>query len=172
MSENYDEFGDIIGRETGIFNGESAAIAPALQDFDRATTTPMLEGVKVELHCHPIEGQGMGCGSTRQLMLEYPELVAIAMGISPHMAFTQQDARMCGIQELVRWSHNPKTGQWWPDKRCACGTPLRAFITSDEAAAHLKRAGAAGWISPQGTAQVRNLVAQRIAQIQGGGAPR
>ena len=84
MKTNNWGFDDIVDSEQGIFSDGNAGIVKesAMTQFSRAKPVPTPEGVLYEVMCE-------NCGP-RKLAVEWPELVAVRQGISPHVAYHGQ----------------------------------------------------------------------------------
>jgi hypothetical protein len=140
MSVDHDNFSDLIGQSTGIFGGTDANIAGpegGLQSFDKPSTTPTPQGVAVGMSCR-------GCGRPAQLMVEYPELVAIKYGVSPLYAF--QGMSPPPLSEPIEWRYSTSQQGWFPVKTCGwCHTLCAPIFSPEEAEAHLARARRNGW---------------------------
>jgi hypothetical protein len=162
MTVDHDNFSDLIGQSKGIFGGSDANIAGpegGLESFDKPTTTPTPEGVAVGMSCR-------GCGRPAQLMVEYPELVAIKYGVSPPTAY--RSLPQAPMREVVEWRYSTTQQGWFPIKTCAhCGTLCAPIFSPEEAEAHLGRARRNGWTREQAEKDLSMLayhVAQQLAQ--------
>jgi len=160
----YDAFGDVINESNGIFSAEASNIAGrngGLTAHDQAKTVPMQQGVMVIMNCR-------GCPRPLQITIEYPELVAIKYGVSPHEAFARHPHI---VQELTEWRYNPDQG-WWPVRVCpGCRNIAGPMFTFEEAEALLSNARRRNWIhtaGEQGVAAIAHQVAnsKRQAQVQ------
>jgi hypothetical protein len=160
---DFDAFGDIINTQTGIFSGESAGIEPGLQNFDRAQTVAKPDGVKIVMHCRAVAGSGQGCGRAVEIDIEYPELVALKYGISPHAAFQGQPNVSAQPGE---WRYNEREQAWFPLLACPnCRTLTLVFVTPEEAEKHLATARRQGWINPKGEQFASQVAAARAQQL-------
>jgi hypothetical protein len=159
---DFDAFGDIINSQTGIFAGESAGLEPGLENFDRAQTVAKNDGVKVVMHCRAVAGSGQGCGRAIQLSIEYPELVALKYGISPHAAYAGSTV----MADPAEWRYNEREQAWFPLQSCPnCRTLTLVFVTPEEAEKHLATARRQGWIDPRGEQFASQVAAQRAKQL-------
>lgn len=121
--QQYDQFGDILQKETGIFGLDTPGMSNALHKHDNASTVVMPDGVHTTFQC-PV------CGSTREITAEWPEITCLSMNVSPHQV----------IQGMTPWAF---TAQGWcpVGVHCsACASPqdLRIYVTQQEAAGHVK----------------------------------
>jgi hypothetical protein len=167
MDDRHDNFSDVINKSTGIFDQGSASIAGSeggLTDFERPSTVPQPDGVAVGMSCR-------GCGRPAELIIEYPELVAIKYNVAPHVAFAPQHIPPgipAPIVEPVEWRYSTSQQAWFPIRLCQwCGTVCAPLISSDEATAHLVKAARNGWTRPDAEKQLSVIayqVAQRLAQ--------
>jgi hypothetical protein len=123
MSEdNFDQFGDILQKETGIFGLDTASMNNALHKHDTAQTTVLPDGVHTTFECPD-------CGSSREINAEWPEVVCLSMNVSPHQV----------IDGMTAWAF---TAQGWCPVAIRCSgctqNDLRIYITQQEAAGHVK----------------------------------
>jgi hypothetical protein len=127
--DQYDQFGDITQKETGIFGTDTASMNNALHKHDTAQTTVLADGVHTTFEC-PV------CGSSREITAEWPEVVCLSMNVGPDQV----------IQGMTPWVF---TAQGWCPVgiRCsACVTPqdLRIYMTQQEAAGHVRHGESQG----------------------------
>lgn len=162
MSNQYDAFGDIINQSDGIFGGEGANIAGrdgGLKAHDSVRTTPTATGVAVEMNCR-------GCPRPLQLMVEYPELVAVKYNLPPQELFKRFPQFLQGPMTEWRWSQNEQ--RWWPVARCSgCGNIAGPMFSSEEAENHLRTARRNNWINTAGESQVSNAAYALVQQLTG-----
>lgn len=155
--DEFDAFGDIINSQTGIFSDESASLEPGLHNFDRAQTVETPQGVKVVMHCRQVVGSGQGCGRSIELTIEWPELVALKYGISPHAAYAGRAEIM---NEPGEYRYSPRQQAWHPVQGCPnCRTLVLVFVTAEEAEKHLTNARRQGWINPAGEQHASRVAA-------------
>jgi hypothetical protein len=158
MTVEHDNFADLIHQSTGIFGGTDANIAGpegGLQSFDKPTTTVTPEGVAVGMSCR-------GCGRPAQLVVEYPELVAIKYGVSPLIAY--QGITPAPVREPIDWRYSASQQGWFPVKTCAwCHTLCAPIFTPEEADAHLGRARRNGW-TREDAEKALSMIAYRAAE--------
>lgn len=156
-----DAFSDMAGGEqNGIFGAEAAALDAGLADFDTAKTTAQPHGVTVQMRCR-------GCGRTKQLVVEYPELVAIKYNVPPQIAFRGQ-ANI--ISSPAEWKFSHKNRAWYPNSPCSsCQHPCSPLFTPEEAEMHLAKARRGGWINPvaeKSVSQIAHSVGVQLQQQQ------
>ncbi len=127
--DNYDAFGDIVHRETGIFGLDTPGMHNALHTHENAKTVPAPEGVHVNLQCSV-------CGASRDMVIEWPEITCLALNVSPHNF----------IAEMNPWKF---TSQGWcpVGVHCSCADrpEVWVFITQQEAAGHVRHGQSNGW---------------------------
>ncbi len=153
---DYDRFGDYINDEQGIFSPGTGAVGDGLSKFDglvftvRGPGNGLLAHVLVEMACRR-------CGQPRQVMVEWPEIVAIRVGISPFEAFRS-------VPSLSRFASNwrvtdlPGEVYWYPEEvRCGCGGFLQPLFTPRECAKHLVDMARKNWLNQQDEKQVGNM---------------
>lgn len=126
---NYDGFGDIVQKETGIFGLDTPGIHNALHTHETAKTVPMPDGVHVTLQCSV-------CGASRDATVEWPEVACLSLNVSPHNF-------IAGMQP---WKFT--TQGWCPvGLNCSCADrpEIQIYITQQEAAGHIRHAQSNGW---------------------------
>lgn len=121
--DNYDQFGDIVHKETGIFGLDTAGMNNALHKHETPQTVVMPDGVHVTFDC-PV------CGKPREITVEWAEVVCLSKNVSPHSM----------IQGMTPWAF---TAQGWCPvgvncSACALPTELRIYITQQEALGHVR----------------------------------
>ncbi len=160
-SPEYDSFGDVIDKQSGIFGTDAGGLSDGLGEHDSTKTQATPGGVVVEMFCR-------GCGRPCRIVAEYPELVAVKYSVSPRMAF---GAMPNVIQVPVEWLYSSVTGGWYPDEKCQqCRSPCNPHFTPNEAEQHLATARSKNWINPQGEQQLSQIAVaarQRVAQQMG-----
>ena len=142
MSDNYDDFEDIIHNSFGI--AEGAGLDSAIADIDAVQARAMPDGVAFEFRCQ-------GCGRPRRLTLDYQELVALHFGLSPHVAYHNRPD-LCPSPSEWSWRANERPASWGLHLQCnRCHQyhyPLR--LTPQEPKRYLDQARKAGFINPAG----------------------
>jgi hypothetical protein len=154
MSENYDQFGDVIQGVAGIFGAETAAMDNGLSDFDKAGTHADEKGVHISMRCR-------GCGRPKVITAEWPEIFCLAKGVSPHNC----------INGMTPWSYSQIGRGWYPMVACEnCQTPLVPLVPMQEAQQHLLTGNQHKWpwFRSQAPAQLNQIVTQVLASQQRG----
>jgi hypothetical protein len=145
-----DDFADIINTTQGVFGDNSAGLDPGLSKHDSVDVGVTGEGAVFEFTCP-------GCGRSRQLVIEYPELVALKYRISPHMAFQGQGRAYCQDASVWRWVKDEhKWGLQMKCNLCPYHYPLR--LSPAEPEAILGKARRASLINPVAEQQVMQYV--------------
>lgn len=150
MSDKYG-FEDIVDQEQGIFSDGSAGISTesAMTQFSKAKPEPNPEGIVYEVMCE-------NCGP-RKIVVEWPELVAIRNGISPHVAYQGQSV-LRGPPTV--WGFDQGTQRWFPDIRCGqCRWQFRMMVSMGEVDQGIRFATGKGWIQPAHVQQLSSLCA-------------
>lgn len=106
MSDNFDDFADIIHSSFGI--AEGAGLDSAIEDIDSAKSAPMPDGMAFDFRCP-------GCGRNRRLTLDYQEVIALAHGISPHIAYYGR-TDLC--QNPSEWRYIRDENAWGLKMQC------------------------------------------------------
>ncbi len=154
---DYDAFEDVIGSYNGVFGATEAGLDAGLKNHEQVQAKPTKHGVVLQLSCQ-------GCGKPTQMLIEWPEMVAIKYGVNPAIAFRGRPGM---VQNATRWEFKPGEGAWRPDLRCShCQFhfPVRVFPSEPER--FLAAGRRAGFINPQGEHLVANICAQMAAQGQ------
>lgn len=79
-NKGFDGFDDIIYGNTGIYGKDTPGLANALADHDHREMTPTAEGLQVAFTHDP-------CGMSKIAEIVWPDLVALACGIPPKVAY-------------------------------------------------------------------------------------
>jgi hypothetical protein len=140
MSNNYDTFTDVINSVNGVFEG-----AAGLKSHDSVKTHITQGGCALVFECQ-------GCGAPTQLLVEYPELVAMKYGVNPAIAF--RGTRF--VKQPMSWMYLPHENAWRPHHlECVkCGFKLPIRIERGECERHLSDARSRGFINPAGEKDV------------------
>jgi len=148
MSDNFDDFEDIMHRNRGVFGDTEAALEPGLRAHDGVESQVLPEGAAFEFRCD-------GCGKMRRLILEYPELVALKFTLSPHVAFHGQYRSMC--RDPSTWLWSKKDHAWRIKQQCSsCPWHYRLMINPSDPERMLGAARRANFINREGEAAVAN----------------
>jgi len=125
-----DRFEDVIEKTRGLFDGTQAGLEPGLANMESVDSDVTPDGAVYQFRCQ-------GCGNTVQLVVEYPELVALKFKLSPHIAFQGPAARLC--PQASKWL--PQHGKWKLQQPCgACSWNLRLELQKNEPEGMLRRA--------------------------------
>lgn len=163
---DYDAFGDVINEQNGILSRETAALEPALTNFESAKTVAQPDGVHITMYCR-------GCGRTVDVTLGYHEMVAMKYRCPPQAAYQGTRA---AVSTDYAWS--APHGAFYPRTTCSgCGHFCSPLVTPEEAEKHLQSARANGWLRPEFEAELAQLASQRavpyraqiVQQVPGGG---
>lgn len=149
MSNNYDRFGDVVQQVAGIFGADTPAMDNGLADFDAAPTVADSEGVHITMRCR-------GCGGSRNITAEWPEIMCIARGISPHEV----------ISGMTPWQYSQVGRGWYPLIACSgCSTPVVPLVPMQEAQQHLKTGSEHKWpwFQSQAPYQLDAVIKQALA---------
>lgn len=149
MSNDYDEFQDVRDANRGIFSDGLGAIDDGFRAHNRVNYSLSQEGLVCELPCG-------GCGLPYQMMVEWPELVALRVGISPYHAY---GAVPQWRQWAAPWSLAPERrvqeaggrGTYWMTEglKCKCGAMIEVMVSPEEATSYLRKARSKNWLSKQ-----------------------
>ncbi len=150
MSDQFDRFGDYINDSKGIFSDGLGAMGDGLERFDRVIHQiagpgdGLLAHVVVEMACRH-------CGNQRQITVEWPELVAIRVGVNPFQVF-RSDAQLRRFASNWVLANVPGEPQWMPDDdsvRCRyCHQLVQPHFSSRECLHILADMTRKHWLSP------------------------
>jgi hypothetical protein len=145
---SYDSFGDVVTGHQGIFDGFGGQ---ALKTHDSVHSEITPDGLVLEFYCH-------GCGKPRQMVVEYPELVALKYGVNPAVAFQGQTKILA---QPVNWRFIAKENSWRPDMTCdGCDFHLFVRIAPGEPAKQIEAARQRGFLNPQVEQQLSQIASQ------------
>jgi hypothetical protein len=166
----HDRFQDVVGGSAGIFDGTTTTIAGAqggLTNFDNLTTTQRQDGVAVGMQCR-------GCGRPVEMLVEYPELVCVKYGVSPHLVVQlyrgqdQQHPNLRGqFQSATEWVYTSENQGWSPNQFCSCRTWAAPIFTPEEAERLLAKARRSGWIDLAGEKMMSMAAYDTAKQARG-----
>ena len=147
MADQFDKFSDIIEREEGGSLGGGG-----LNEFDSVRSVLSKAGLLTEVACR-------SCGRRKQLMISYPEIIALRVGVSPAQAFGRvpQLQAHASPWQLVQL---PEGLHWMPQGlRCGLcpeGT-VYVYLSPDECTVRLSHAKQRGFLSPEDEIQVGRI---------------
>jgi hypothetical protein len=158
VSDTFDKFGDVIQGSEGIFAGGMGSIDDGLKKFDSASHQMRADGVLVEMQCR-------GCGRPKHMLVEWPEIIAIRCGVSPHQAYGN-------IGELARFASSWRPAQaqsephWVPDGATCnrCGTPVQPMFSVAECYRLIAKAKSQGLLRESDEVQL-GQICTRVAQM-------
>lgn len=140
----YDGFGDITSSETGIFQGLG------LKRHDSVSHEMTQHGLVLEFFCQ-------GCGSSKQMIVTYPELVAMKYGVNPALAFQ-------GIPGIDSWQFVQQEQAWRPQLQChECQFHIPLRVQPNECERHLQVARRRGFLNPETEQKLSNRASQIAA---------
>ncbi len=144
------EFDDVdMDNGHGIF-GLGGITPDVVGKMNRVNSKLSPGGVDIEFHCP-------NCKKEMQLTYEYPELVAIGVGVAPQYVFNS------GTQ----WNFDQKHNAFYPTANCGqCDAPLPVSVTMSEAAKYVNGALQNGFLNQQQyqqLAQNSQMVKQRMS---------
>ncbi len=164
MSNDYDAFEDVIGSYHGVFGDTEPGLDPGLKKYETVQAKPTQQGVVFQLTCQ-------GCGKPTQMLVEWPEMVALKYGVNPAIAFRAHPAI---LSNPTRWEwlgvakgdRSPEQA-WRPEIRCRhCDFHFPLRVSSAEPERFLAAARRAGFINQAGEQQVSQIAAQYAKQGQ------
>jgi hypothetical protein len=130
--QGFEDVDHIISQQRGIYGGESSISGDSAMDqFSAAHGVPSAQGVAYDINCE-------NCGG-RKLGVEWPEMIAIRVGVSPQIAQVSPTASA--------WGFSTDDQAWFPDVKCpTCNWPFRLMIKQGEANSMLMNAIQRGWV--------------------------
>lgn len=158
----YDEFNDIKNEQLGIFGASGTGQDSTLQAHDNVRHKVCEQGVNLEFECP-------GCGRSTQILVEWPELVAMKYGHNPADVFARYPQV---VQTPMSWIFNPGEQAWAPEAKCPhCGFNFCIRMSPGEPESYLKQGRRANWINQVGERQV-SQICTAAAQNPGGALQR
>lgn len=167
----HDMFRDIThGGAFGIFDKDQAALESGMEKVNGVSSVPEKDGVALDFTCN-------GCGNSQRVTLEWPEVIAMKYGLSPHHAYAQAKPVQC---DPSPWGFDREDGGWQPLFKCGCGWHLGMRIGPDEFEKWLRVARRSGLIQKQVEHAcnqfidqlMRHMQMQRQGALPGGGMVR
>lgn len=156
-ANNYDAFEDVIGSYHGVFGATESGLDSGLKKHESVDAKPTQQGVVFELSCQ-------GCGKPTQMMVEWPEIVALKYGGNPAVVFRQHPGI---IRNPTRWEFRPDEQAWRPDMQCrTCQFHIPLRVGPGEPERYLAIARRSGFINPAGEQRVSQIAAQAAQQGQ------
>jgi len=122
MASKEDLFQDMLGEGKGIFAEGAAALDDAFGKHRQVKCAPSRDGVTASFTCDQ-------CGKGRELVVEWPELIAIKYNVPPERVLHGLNL----VQELTPWLFNTVTQGWQPEARCSCSNTNAPSFTGHEA---------------------------------------
>lgn len=155
--DNYDAFDDVISSYQGVFGDTEAGLDAGLKKHEAVQAKPTKQGVVLELSCQ-------GCGRPTQMLVEWPEMVAIKYGVNPAIAFRGHPGI---LSNPTRWEFRPDEQLWRPDIRCShCQFHIPLRLSPGEPERYLRDGRRAGYINQAGEQQVSQIAARAASQGQ------
>jgi hypothetical protein len=139
---DYDHFDDIINSREGIFAPGLGAVDDGLKRFDSIESDVTSQGLIIEMACRQ-------CGRPKQLLVEWPEMVALKCMVSPSDAFRTVPA-LARFASPWRIARVPRGIYWVPeDTKCVhCGGVVQPLVGPDECGRYLAEMRQRGWLNP------------------------
>ena len=156
MSEpkRWDRMEDIVNSSLGIYEGT------ALAEHEQVQTGISPEGVKLSFRCQ-------GCGDTIDMVLEWPEIIALKYGVDPALAYR---GRQQIVQTPMPFTFSTKENSWAPMGKCATSNCQWAYgirIATHEPERWLAQARRSNYIPTQAEAQLSNYCDNLARQLRG-----
>jgi len=122
----------------------------ALGEHDTVVHRVRRDGVALEFACR-------GCAVPKEVVLEWPEVIALKYGIDPALAFRNNTNV---LSNPTHFQFKSEEGGWVPDLRCpSCDFALAVVVGPDEPERWLASARRSGAINPQSEQQLSQFVA-------------
>lgn len=139
--EHWDQFEDLRD-PGGIFSSSMAGEKGGLREFDSVKDQVTGDGVVIEMMCR-------GCGRSKQVLITWPEVVALRCGMSPSIPY-RQHPQLHEYGYVWRPAHE-QPGYWVPDgSHCdGCGLPVQPLVTTAECTKALIRAKQQGALNAE-----------------------
>lgn len=144
-SDGADYFDDVLEAEENAGSGGILDSA-GLRGYDKVKTSVKLKGPQVRMDCR-------NCGNTRDVNLEWPEIMQVA-------------GNMQGADPILPqgWKYSPINHTAYTTLRCpACGKDgFSVHVTPEEAQLHVKQGIAAGFVD----GRQAQAIQQRVVAMQ------
>jgi hypothetical protein len=134
MAENHDKFLDYQAEWQGLFSDGNGAMGDGLCSYDKVVHQVVQSGLANEFQCR-------NCGAPIRLVVEWPEIIAIRCGISPHLAY-QGNHRFSSFAQNKWRKADKRCGDYWVPEgiKCnKCGKEVYVLLSSGECAAHINK---------------------------------
>lgn len=153
MSDQWDAFGDILESNTGIFGD-----ADGLKAYDSVKYAYSPEGLNVEMQCR-------NCGSLKQVLITWPEIIALAHNVSPAEAYSQAAPAFASHWQPTN-TNRGVIYAWYPTSmNCVCGGQVAPLVQPGECVKHVQQMRARGWMSRPQEQQFSAVCAQMAQQL-------
>lgn len=142
MSER-EKFGDVdVEKHRGIFGAECAGLCAALDEHEAQPKQASQEGLVVQFDC-------ARCGSRKVMVIEWPEILAMAHGVPPAFAYQRAPQGLMRGAPLD-WKWDAQEQVWWPSLPCSnCSRPLLVALSPTDVSQSVQAAKARQMIPPQ-----------------------
>jgi hypothetical protein len=157
--EGFEDAENIINGQKGIFGDDCAGLCgdSAMTAFSSAPRVTTPQGVIYDVVCEN------GDSGLTKILVEWPEIIAMKVNISPHLAFQGQQG-----YPQTQWGFDSKEQAWYPDVRCSrCNWPFRLMVSPGEIESNLRAGVSKGFLSDQDVQRIAQhcaMVRQRIGR--------
>jgi hypothetical protein len=145
---------DITNSSLGIFE------TTALAEHEQVGTKVGPDGVKLSLRCQ-------GCGNTIDILLEWPEVIALKYGLDPLLAWRGQQRI---VETPMQFTFSKDEASWAPMGKCEeanCHWAYGIRIGVHEPENWLGQARRANFLHPQHEAQLSQYCDQLARRLRG-----
>ena len=149
--DTYDKFGDVIQQSEQASSLSGGTLGDGLGSFDKAPYQIVPKGVLVEMQCR-------GCGRSKHMTVEWPELVAIRCNVSPHVPYSQVP-QLAAYAAVWRPAQAQSEAAWVPEGSLCnwCQTPVQPLFEVADCARHIAGGKERGFLSQQDEVQLGNI---------------
>ena len=159
MGKRWDRMDDITNSTLGIFE------TTALAEHEQVSAKVSTDGVKLSFRCQ-------GCGDTIDMLLEWPEVIALKYGLDPLLAWRGQQQV---VETPMQFTFSKDEGCWAPMGKCGtpnCHWAYGIRIGTGEPEGWLSQARRSQYLHPQAEAQLSQYCDTLARQLRGQMAPQ
>jgi hypothetical protein len=145
---------DITNSSLGIFE------TTALAEHEQVQTKISQDGVMLSFRCQ-------GCGDTIDMLLEWPEVIALKYGIDPLLAWR---GKQQVVESPMQFTFSKEEASWAPMGKCSTSNCRWAYgirIGTQEPERWLGQARRANYLHPQAEAQLSQYCDGFARQLRG-----
>jgi hypothetical protein len=157
MQDN-NPFDDVAENQRGIFGDDCAGLCPALSNYDTNKKAAQQDGLAMQFDCQR-------CGSSKIIVVEWPEMLALRAGVPPAVAYQGVSGLMQGPPLDWKWDSQERV--WWPNRTCSgCHQALVVALAPEDVQQHVDIARSRALFPPQMEKACAQMCAAAIAALR------